>query len=48
MKLIWKMLAPELKVYRARLIIVMIFGVTISGLKSLTPQLLQKMGDSWP
>lgn len=47
MKLIWKMLAPELKVYRGRLIIVMIFGITISGLKSLTPQLLQSMGNAW-
>lgn len=47
MKLIWKILAPELKIYRGRLILVMIFGVAISGLKSLTPMLLQKMGDAW-
>ncbi|MGE4132689.1 MAG: ABC transporter ATP-binding protein [Bdellovibrionales bacterium] len=47
MKLIWKMLWPELKLHGKRMALVLIFGIAISGMKSLTPELLRRLADAW-
>lgn len=47
MKLIYKMLWPELKAHKRRLFFVILFGILISGLKGLTPELLRRLSDAW-
>lgn len=47
MKLIWTMLWPELKTHKKRMFFVLLFGVMISGLKGLTPELLRRLADAW-
>lgn len=47
MTYIWKMLWPELKTHGKRLTLVVIFGIAISGLKALTPELLRRLPDVW-
>jgi ATP-binding cassette subfamily B protein/subfamily B ATP-binding cassette protein MsbA len=47
MKLIWKVLGPELKPYHKRLALIILFGVLISGLKAATPELLGRLTESW-
>ena len=47
MKLIWKMLWPELKVYWRRMVWVVLFGVAISAMKAVTPELLRRLADAW-
>lgn len=47
MKLIYKMLWPELKLHKKRMFFVLLFGVLISGLKAVTPELLRRLSDAW-
>ncbi len=47
MSLIFKMLWPELKVHKKRMFFVLLFGVMISGLKAVTPELLRRLADAW-
>ncbi len=47
MKLIYKMLWPELKIHKKRMFFVLLFGVLISGMKALTPELLRRLSDAW-
>ena len=46
MKLIYKMLWPELKTHKNRMALVLLFGMMISGLKALTPELLRRLADA--
>lgn len=41
------MLWPELKTHKKRLFFVVLFGVAISGIKALTPDLLGKLPEVW-
>ncbi len=47
MTLIWKMLWPELRVYWRRMVWVVLFGVAISAMKAVTPELLRRLADAW-
>lgn len=47
MNLIWKMLWPELKTHGRKMIIVILFGIAISGLKALTPELVGRLPEVW-
>lgn len=47
MKLIYQMLWPELKTHKKRMFFVLLFGVMISGLKAVTPELLRRLSDAW-
>lgn len=47
MALIWKMLWPEMKMHKKRLLLVLLFGILISGTKALTPELLGRLPDVW-
>jgi len=47
MTLISKMLWPEIRPYAKRMFFVVVFGLLISGLKALTPELLRRMTDAW-
>lgn len=47
MNLIFKMLWPELKSYAGRMSLVLLFGLVISGLKALTPELLGRLPEAW-
>lgn len=47
MKLIFKMLWPELKVYGKKMILVVILGILISAIKALTPELVGRLPEAW-
>lgn len=47
MTFIYKMLWPELKPHAKRMILVVICGIMISGLKALTPELLRRLPEAW-
>ena len=47
MALIWKMLWPEMRLHKKRLLLVLLFGITISGVKSLTPWLIGQLPEVW-
>ena len=47
MKLIFKILWPEIKPHRKRLILVTLFGILISASKALTPELLRRLPEVW-
>lgn len=47
MNLILKMLWPELKPYRRRMLFVIFTGVLISGFKALTPELMRRLSLAW-
>lgn len=47
MTLIWKMLWPELRPYRGRMAMVILFGVAISALKSVTAPLVDQLAPAW-
>ncbi len=47
MALIWKMLWPEMKLHRKRLLLVLFFGILISATKALTPELLGRLPEVW-
>lgn len=47
MKLLLKMIWPELRPYGKRLIMVALFGVLISGLKAATPELFNRLSQAW-
>jgi ATP-binding cassette subfamily B protein/subfamily B ATP-binding cassette protein MsbA len=47
MNLIFKMLWPELKPYWRRMLWVVIFGILISGAKTLAPIIINKLPDVW-
>jgi ATP-binding cassette, subfamily B, bacterial MsbA len=47
MKLIWKMLWPELREHKGRMALVVLFGVLISALKAATPELIGRLPDAW-
>ena len=47
MNLIIKMLWPEMKTHKSRLLLVLLFGIAISGVKALTPELLGRLPDAW-
>lgn len=47
MKLIWKMLWPELRPYAKRMFFVILFGVLISAMKAVTPELLSRLTEAW-
>lgn len=47
MGLIWKMLWPELKLHRKRMSLVLLFGIIISAIKAVTPELLGRLPEVW-
>ncbi len=47
MKLILKMLWPELQPFKKRMSLVLLFGIMISALKALTPELLRRFPETW-
>lgn len=47
MRLIWKSLWPEFKQHGRKLVLVMLLGVGLAGLKAITPDLTGRMMDAW-
>lgn len=47
MKIIFKALWPELKIYYKQLILVMVLGIFISALKGITPELIGRLPGAW-
>jgi subfamily B ATP-binding cassette protein MsbA len=47
MNLILKMLWPELRPYKKRMIFVILTGIMISGFKALTPELMRRLSLAW-
>lgn len=47
MKLIWKIIRPELRGYEGRLVFVVLSGVVISALKTATPFLIEHLFKAW-
>lgn len=47
MSLIFRVVLPELRPYLRRLIVVAVFGILISGLKALTPELFNRLSQAW-
>src|SRR3954467_7557686 len=45
MKIVWKKIVPELKIHKWRVIAVILLGVWVSALKSVTPWLTNQMVD---
>ncbi len=47
MNLIWKMLWPELRLHGKKMIVVVVLGIFISGLKAVTPELVGRLPEVW-
>src|ERR1044072_3767872 len=47
MQLLWKYLWPEMKLHGRKLIIVLLLGVVISGLKAAVPALIGRLPGTW-
>ncbi len=47
MKVIWKLLWPELRAHSRRMLLVVLLGIAISAMKAVTPELLRQLSEAW-